>query len=204
MKIKLNGLLAAGLLVVLANGFILVHVARNRAGTPVAEFELTDHELRLLGYGEDNSGVGLSLIYQNPSGYPYQYPGLIRKAYLALEYDGPAWQQWREQQEKKAAGPDGRQLAADTVDQSSHLVLIDVGSDIAALRRKYPDTKKVLILPGASRGLDAKAWARVEVGWIHVPVPLSGALKGAAHYRVRLRQGPSLEIWVAEVQRIVG
>jgi hypothetical protein len=83
-------------------------------------------------------------------------------------------------------------------------VLIDVGSDAAALRRKYPDTKKVLILTGASRGMDAKAWAHLDVTEIHVPLPESSALKAAPHYRVRLRQGPSLELWVAGVERIVG
>lgn len=199
MRIKPNGLWIAGLLVLLANGFICINVARNRAGIPIAEFELTDRELRLQDYGEDKSGVGLSLIYQ-PEAYRNMHEELNRNAYLVLEYDGPAWREWRD---KLPPGVSYR-LTPEHLNQTSRLVLIDVGPDAAALRRKYPDTKRILILPGASRSTGPKTWARLEVRTIHVPLPHSGALKGAAHYRVRLRQGPSLEIWVAEVQRIVG
>ena len=202
MKIKLNGWSVAALLVLLANGFICISVARNRSGTPIAEFELTDRELHVSQQDEDNTSVKLSLTFHNEE-FQRSSPEPSRKAYLALEYDGPAWREWREQQIKKAASY-GRHSSAESFDKASHLVLIDVGTDAAMLRRKYPDTKKVIILPGASGHLDVKAWARVEVNTIHVPLPESGALKGATHYRVRLRQGPSLEIWVAEVQRIVG
>jgi hypothetical protein len=204
MKTKLNGLLAAGLLVLLANGFVFVQVARNRAATPVAEFELTDRELRLLPRGEDDSGVGLSLIYMNPAPYRDMNLGPNRKVFLALEYDGPAWRDWRDHPDRPVPGLGARHLEPDTIEQSSHLMLIEVGPDAAALRRKYPDTRKVIILPGAARGTGERAWARLEVTEIHVPLPESIALKGAAHYRVRLRQEPSLELWVAGVERIVG
>jgi len=195
MKIRWNGLLAAGLLVLLANGFVLVHVARNHAATPIADFELTDRELRMVGYGEDNSGVMLWLTFQNDQ--RIYSPELTRKAYLALEYDGPAFREWQDRQPVRPGQP------APSLDQISRLVLLDVGPDAAALRKKYPDSRKVIILPGAARGYQ-RSFARLEASTIHVPLPASRALKGAAHYRVRLRQGPSLEIWVAEVQRIVG
>lgn len=195
MKIKSNGWAFAMLLVLLANGFICVSVARNRAATPVAEFELTDRELRLVGYGEDNNGVVLWVTFQNDR--RIYSSELTRKTYLALEYDGPAFREWQDRQPVRPGQP------APSLDQISRLVLLDVGPDAAALRKKYPDSRKVIILPGAARG-NERSFARLEVTTIHVPLPLSGALKGAAHYRVRLRQGPSLEIWVAEVQRIVG
>lgn len=203
MRIKPNGLWIAGLLVLLANGFVCINVLRNRAGTPIAEFELTDRELRVRQQGEDNSGVVLRLTFQNAQRPRIHSTEPSRKAYLALEYDGPAWREWRDQQDRQGPQPVRPGLPVPSLDQSSRLVLIDVGPDAAALRQKYPDATKVIILPGADRG-DQRSAVRLEINTIHVPLPLSGALKGASHYRVRLRQGPSLEIWVAEVQRIVG
>jgi hypothetical protein len=185
MKIRWNGLLMAGLLVVVTNGVIGLIVARNRSGAPVAEFELTERELRLQTYGQDNSGVALTLVFTNPAAHRSDSPGPSRKVYLALEYD-------------ETRAPAGAR------DPAPRLTLIDVGPDAAALRRKYPDARKVILLPGATRGQYDRAWARLAVNWIHVPLPASRALKGASRYRVRLRQGPSLELWVAEVQRIVG
>lgn len=197
MRIKPNGLWIAGLLVLLANGFICIGVARNRAAAPVAEFELTDRELRIVGNDEDNSGVVLRLNFQNDQRQRIQSPELTRQAYLALEYDGSAFREWQDRHPVVPGQP------APSLDQISRLVLLDVGPDAAALRKKYPDFRRVIILPGAARG-SQRSFARLEVNTIHVPLPHSGALKGAAHYRVRLRQGPSLEIWVTEVQRIVG
>jgi len=203
MKIKLNGLLIAGLLVVLSNGFVLLNVARNRAGTPVAEFELTERELKLWQQGDDNSGIILQLAYQNGQQMRTYSPKPGRKVFVALEYEGPAWREWRAKQDSQPVQADTVWRQPHSPDQASRLVLIDVSPDAAALRVKYPDTAKVIILPGAAKG-GLAGWARVEVSTIHVPLPASRALKGAVHYRVRLRQGPSLEIWVAEVQRIVG
>ncbi len=195
MKIRLNGLRVAVLLVLLVNGFVLVQFARNRAAAPVAEFELTDRELRMVGYGEDNSGVILWLTFQNDR-HVYSSE-LSRKTYLALEYDGPAFREWQDRQPVRHGQP------APSLDQISRLVLLDVGPDATALRKRYPDARKVIILSGAARG-NERSFARLQVNTIHVPLPHSGALKGATHYRVRLRQGPSLEIWIAEVQRIIG
>src|SRR3954466_849172 len=57
---KHSSLLAAGALVLIANGFALVHVALNRSGEPDAELALAERELTYYA-DRDDSGVTLTL-----------------------------------------------------------------------------------------------------------------------------------------------
>ena len=64
-----RGVLAAGALVVLANGAILANVARNRAGNPDAVVRLSEREaqvLRLLGSTEQDAIAEVRLIAESP------------------------------------------------------------------------------------------------------------------------------------------
>jgi hypothetical protein len=75
-----------------------------------------------------------------------------RRAFVALENDGPAWRMWREAyelataQERVTSRPtnydDGRFL-------SSRLVAVDADLDREKLRARHPDHSNVLILPAA-------------------------------------------------------
>jgi hypothetical protein len=110
-----------------------------------------------------------------------------RAAWIAFELDGPAWSAWqqreREEFERRAAarpvaandaGPSGTrpadaQPADDTrpnetreafeqrLRTSSRLVPVAAGPDAAALRRRYPDRERVLIVPA-----HVNLWASVE------------------------------------------
>lgn len=119
-----RGVLAAGALVVLANGAILANVARNRAGNPDAVVRLSEREaqaylppdeqaelmliLRLrwqmaLGpAGEDSwftrerlEALGFpGLPAEGDTTYPGRFVGLKRKGYVVLEVAGPEWKRW--------------------------------------------------------------------------------------------------------------
>jgi hypothetical protein len=86
-----------------------------------------------------------------------------REVFVALEYDGAAWQQWLKDREASIVtevrygpqiSPDDRmRIVRET---ESRLVAVDVGLDPARLREKFSDRKKVMILPGRARAvLDA-------------------------------------------------
>ena len=119
-----RGLLAAGALVVLANGAILANVARNRAGNPDAVVRLSEREAQ--AYLPPDEQAELMLILRlrwqmalGPAGedswftrerlealdfpglpavgdtaYPGRYVGLKRMGYVVLEVAGPEWERW--------------------------------------------------------------------------------------------------------------
>lgn len=75
---------AFGVLVT-TNTLVLLHVARNRAGAPDAELELTERELRYMPHGSDDSSLTLTLQWQNPAPeYSYQPTAAARPDFLDL------------------------------------------------------------------------------------------------------------------------
>ena len=112
------GPVLAAAVVLVANAFALVGVARNRAGAPEAEVLLTERELPLAPWSDDSTGVFLQLEWQRSLrgsrlempwfdrakleslGFDCsrfekesraRYGRLVpRRAYVVLEYDGPA------------------------------------------------------------------------------------------------------------------
>lgn len=184
--------LATGL-VVLVNLVILGGVAWNRSGQPEARMVLSERELRLAGGGTENSGLSLRLAWRhqgdavqdwfdqkhleavgfdcsrvpdNPAAERYYRKQLPRRAYLVLEFEGPAWQRWKEKQnaryreleaatggtesEKKSREWELKQISRRLVEES-RLFMVDVGSDPKSLRQKYFDTGHYLILPALVR-----------------------------------------------------
>ena len=186
---------ALGVLVV-SNTFVLINAARNRAGEPESEMELTERELRYYPSGSDDSSITLLLQWQNPAP-EYRYAQVpvteerffdrakleeigfdlsvapnakeadrfyrhqrSREVYVALEYDGAAWQEWLKQREAAIAtqsqyapqiSPEDRmRIERET---TSRLVAVGVARDPASLREKFPDRKKVMILPARARAV---------------------------------------------------
>jgi hypothetical protein len=81
-----------------------------------------------------------------------------RRAYVLLEYDGPAWHRWLEASE---AEPDRKDAPSENARVSaSRLVSIDVGRDPDELRRLYPDRSRCLIVPA----IVAPRWTLLEEG----------------------------------------
>ncbi len=161
---------------------------------------------------------------------------LPREAVFVLELDGPAAQRALEKARENAARHAaaaaanagnkefaGRaKRAQDTLTQeentSSRLFVIDAGLDAGALRRKYPDRSRYLLLRGTvrpsmrDRGPGQPQMTgyitRVGSGPIHVPHALRGPLEslrarsepgGGDHFSVTLAVGQRLEPWIAEV-----
>jgi hypothetical protein len=151
-----------------------------------------------------------------------------REVFVALEFDGPAWQQWLRQREdhlrfQARANPQLQQEARiqEQIDAqqrtASRLVAIDAGLDPDALRRKYPDRKQVLILRGLARvvledGPPAHlrgAITQISSDAVNVPMPFSELLSSipisydmpADSYAVTLRVGQRYEPWIADLKR---
>src|SRR5205823_8151934 len=72
-RMRNGSLIAAASVVLVANGFALVHAARNRSGEPDADVVLTDRELNYIK-DSDDSGVALRLNWQNPNAGLYLAP----------------------------------------------------------------------------------------------------------------------------------
>jgi hypothetical protein len=142
-----KGLIVAAALVTLVNALSLITVGRNRART-VQTIELTERELPIEYQTEENSGIdlhlrvvsegifgGLGIKWLDSSklrelGFDtsgaavdnnWQHPP--RPAYVALEYDGPGWQQYLEK-----ARSTWRNLSPERENTVSHLVAVDAGS----------------------------------------------------------------------------
>jgi hypothetical protein len=223
--VKHVSLFAAAAVVLVANGFALVQAARNRFGNPDAEVVLTNRELSYLK-DPDDSGVTLILrwqydakspIWRDPQmlrslGFDYSVPvsdsradefygrQLPRTAFVALEYDGPAWRSWQE------AYPKGTDL--------SRLMAIDAAPDPAQLRARHPDRHSIIVVPAVIRisfirGFpvpDRVAGAIEQLPTaIHVSKPVSDEFrnlppKATKNYRVYVTYGRLFEPWVTGVE----
>lgn len=142
-----------------------------------------------------------------------------RQAFLALEYDGPAWQAWMER-----AKTQPKNAINDTLD-GSRLVAIDADLNPAKLRSRHLDGGTVLILPaviavmldpfpyrGTERAVQIRGYIQQVPSTIHVPRPFSEELRRLDRrprdevfnksllYRIHLRYGSSFEPWVTGVE----
>lgn len=183
------GLMGALGLVVLINGVVLAGVAWNRAGEPEATLVLTERELSM-AWGpfrsHENTGVALSLnqawaassdwfdeaklrelgfeperyLAPDKTAVDWRKQPLPRRAYVVMEFDGPAWaallqkkeQEIRDMPAQIEAGKQTRQQLEYEQGElermrnaSSRLVAVDVGNDPEALRARYADTRRYLI-----------------------------------------------------------
>jgi hypothetical protein len=167
------GILLAAALVLAADAVVLVKAARNRSGAPVEAIELTERELRLVRPQRESTALFLRLAWEparerfefedgpgwfnqakleelgydcrlplTDSSAPEHYRAMpAKEAFAVLEYNEAAW----------GDGSEGRSLW-------SRLLVVDAGRDPALLRKKYPDTQRVLIVPSLVRLLYEAKW----------------------------------------------
>ena len=150
-----------------------------------------------------------------------------RKAFVALENNGPAWQtllrNYRLGFDKN--GTPALAVSPETyAAASSHLVAIDVDLNAGRLRLRHPDRSRVIILPALIGITVTPAQFNVRnpspqhppqihglvqqfPSAVHIPRPFSDEFRrrrsgpgNDLSYRVHLRYGNSLEPWVAGVE----
>ena len=164
-----SGLLLGAALILVTNAFVLVGVARNRAGEPVETIQLTQRELPTGFRQKEDTGVSLRLSWNRgflDTGGPVwldrpkleslgfdcaaalrdtKHIPLPRSAFIVFEYDGPAWEALRQREQQlpfyKGTNFDGQ----------SRLIPIDAAKTPDSLFQKYADRKKYLIVRGIVR-----------------------------------------------------
>jgi hypothetical protein len=157
----------AAFVVLLSNAVALGFAWMNRAGAPDAELTLSERELRIQPRETENTAIALQVAWIDPAGAPGAvswfdatklaslgfdcsapvtrenapfYRGQApRSAYAAFEFEGDSWNRYL------ASIPAG--ATRESAEAGSHLVLIDVGLDPAALRASHPDRHRVVIAP---------------------------------------------------------
>jgi hypothetical protein len=164
---KGRGWIAAGIVLV-SNLAALGGVAWNRGGEPEAVLELTERELSLPPPAAENTAMALRLqlwnVLRRPSppeqswfdrakleaiGFDCSRPldeanlpryraTPPRRTYAVLEYSGQAWEGGRQS------------LAGGADDGSSRLMVVDAGNDRAALRARWPDRHRAVIVPAVA------------------------------------------------------
>jgi hypothetical protein len=184
----------AAVVVLLSNAVALGFAWLNRAGEPDAELTLTERELRILPRETENTAIALRLAWIDPAGNPDSVswfdaaklaslgfhcnvlatPGSAsacrnqppRAAYAAFEFEGDSWNRYLA---SIPAGP-----ARESAEAGSHLVLIDVGLNPAALRARHPDRHRIVIAP-ATVGLASRQPQRqppVPAGRVNLVYPM--------------------------------
>jgi hypothetical protein len=222
-----RGLLAAAALVVVSNASALLGVARNRAST-LQTIDLTERELTLGYQGEENSGIDLRLqtnytfgVYGSNMnwldaaklqelGFPAAVASrdasrdwLARPVYVALEYDGPAWQSLVAKELERPAGS-----VAAYIENQSHLVAVDASLSSETLLARYRNTGRHLIVRATVKPVVGSQFVEMINPQIHVPLPDALVLEKPEpprlgterrHYTVRLAYGARFEPWVISV-----
>jgi hypothetical protein len=243
---KHASLLTAAAVVIATNAIVLMGVARNRS-TVTEEIELTQRELAVRRSGEDNSGVSLALTWIDPAPYgegsgwfgqakladvgfdvrtPVTDPVaevkyrdvLPHDAFVVFEYGGAAWAAWRKAEEEKQARYSSNFPGRAQPYTGTRLTAVDAGRDPVALRGRYPDQSKFLIVRAVVRLYYQKRWDRTSAlemppaylrgniqtiapNEIHVPLAHALSLSGGTSYSVTLRYGSRYEPWIAAIQR---
>jgi hypothetical protein len=239
--------MAAGSVLVASNAFVLVHAAMNRRGSPEAELALTWRELRY-NYSSDGTATLTlvwqnpgELFQARPAGWyderklretgfdlsvppnskeagrRYQN-SKSREVFVALEFDGPEWQKWLEENREQLRVQSQNvprtplemsQIEAQWEHTASRLVAVDAALDPEALRRKYPDRTRVMILRGLAQVFlqtAAQPYLRGRISQIlsqtiSVPTQFREFLPSGA-YEVALRSGRLYEPWIADMRVI--
>lgn len=170
----------------------------------------------------EDLGFDVSVPASSPKAPRFYQNRRTREAFVALEFAGPAWEQWLKQQEPRLEGqtaygprislPERLEIESQT---TPRLVAIDVARDPAELRGKYPDRKRVMILPALVRAMLEPAnrpsagaalrpayirgaITRLAIESVNVPDPLSRRFDGQQSYvpwtyendRVKIQQPP--------------
>lgn len=251
---KRTCLIFAVAVILASNAIALIGVARNRAGEPFETIELTERELPLQIFGQDDSGVVLRLSLSpdtmfgsgpldrtqlEAAGFDTQFPAglkssdialLPRPAYVALEYEGAAWEKWLQQtpdSKRQTVRPSQEATDPESLKKArmemSHLFLVGASGILSELRARYPDQSRYLIVRAVlmvrlTDEYDSKTKSvtghnvvghvtQILPPMINVPLPQAKLLSSLQsrtgqepRYSVTLKYGRNLEPWVVTVR----
>ena len=155
------------------------------------------------------------------------YQQRARRAFVALEYDGPAWRKHVEDTDvqDRLRGQLYPTVPRHLHEAETHLVAIAASTDPVRLRARHPDRNSVIIVPAVVRiavvpffpatggrpSTPAHLSGSVQEipSSIHVPRPFSDAFRGLPTdrsrrmaYQVHLRFGASYEPWILGVELV--
>ena len=193
---------------------------------------LTENKLKELGIDIEKAKAN-----KNNSRYGYQRSDSVQ-VIVVLEYDGDSFQkilnnaehdikQYRTSVKKS---PDNKELIRQLKQHeeslaalklsASRLIAIDAGLELKALKEKYNDSSKYLMLRGEvrPRWSDDELKGRIRqlyISEVHVPLPYSKEIneitkrettsnsynrkKEKPRYQVELKEGKRLEFWAGDV-----
>jgi hypothetical protein len=176
---KGRSLIFGAAVIVIANVFALAHCALNRMGPPDSVITLTESEFYFYrAPSDDDSGVTLHLDWAREaynftskrwlnrrkleqlgfkSSMTANRPDIddfyrwrrSRIAFVAVEYNGPAWQKLHKDYEQIRAEQEAQHenTFPEQNPYASHLVSIDADLNASSLRKRHPDGTSVLIVP---------------------------------------------------------
>jgi len=164
------------------------------------------------------TGFDVSVPLDSKDTARYYANSQSREVFVALEFEGSAWQKWleenRERLKRQATYVPRKefeisQIEAQWQSTASRLMAIDVGLDPEELRRRYPDRQHVMILRGVAQPTVVQIAgqrpylqgriAQILTQTINLPAEFRG-LSTYASYVVTLRVGRRYEPWIADVR----
>lgn len=156
--------LAAALLVLVANGWVMIAAQRNRSETPGGTVELTEREVRLRRIASDSTACFLELRWDLNTNEPDDEgaPAWLNPTKLqALGFDCRVpLDSPHAREHYRSLSPallyvvlefDGPAAQKSGRNSRSRLVAVDVGRDARQLRTQYPDPGRHLICRGMVR-----------------------------------------------------
>jgi len=156
--------LAAAVVELVANAWVVVSTLRNRGDTPGGNVELTERELRLLPISDDSTAVFLELRWEVASNEPEDdgAPAWLNAVKLEeLGFDCRVPVDSPHAQDHYHSVPsallfvvlefEGDAWKKSGGSRPSRLFVVDVGRDARRLRTQYPDTARHLISRGVVR-----------------------------------------------------
>lgn len=176
-------------------------------------------------------GFDVSADPKDPAAARRYQKTLPRKAYVVLEFNGPAYQAVVQKSQeaydkvnaKLAAEPDNQdykkqaKFAQEQLDHernsNSRLFAVDVGPDPDQLLSRYPDRAHYFVLPGEVRLTSYNQTlsgyiTNLSIETVNVPLAHRTAIvqEGGArrdHYTVRLAFGKRAEPWILDAQPVL-
>lgn len=185
--------LAFALVVVVASNAAALWRARaNRQGEPESRLTLSSREVFVNTHGSDNSGASVMLKYETlpaPEAIGLncaeKNPEEDRAAFAALELDGPGF--------AKLAPIQGPYNS-----QRPRLVVVAVAYDPAALRARYPDRTRVMILPATLYRFGTCMVRKLHGSDIHLTREQAARVEGTDKIHATIAIGSRYEPWVED------